>query len=139
MPSTFRAGITAGLKTILDDFKAAHGDLLVATFRTRPESFDKDTPFAFVERWAESIHHDPGIRFRTATPAIIYVDRLTLNDETVARRDTLVDLMVDHITAYPHIMPVTSWEDMTVEDLFEDGFWATRFTFGDITVQEGRE
>jgi hypothetical protein len=138
MPSTFRADIVSGLKTILDEFQTAHGDLLRATFRTRPESFDKDTPFAFIERWSEDIHHDSGTRERLTAPTIVVVDRLTTNDETLARFDTLIDLLVDHFTSHPNVAPVTIWDDMRVEDAFEDGFWTTRFTFSDLTIQEGR-
>lgn len=138
MATTFRADIVSGLKTVLDEFHAAHGDLLREVFRTRPESYDKTTPFAYIDRWAEDIDHDAGIRERLTTPAVVVVDRLTTNDETLARFDTLIDLLVDHFTAHPNVAPNTIWERMRVEDAFEDGFWTTRFQFLDLTKQEGR-
>ena len=82
------------------------------------------------------------------TPSVLVVSPIGDNVETVTRHDTLVDLLVDHFTSYPHITTQTIWDRMSVRDEgysvdAPDGstreFFATRFTFGNISIREGRD
>jgi hypothetical protein len=147
MATTFRQDITAGLVTILDAFVTANPTLLRRTELAEPPSVMGDLPIAFVSNRPERIHHDSGIRQRTMSPSVLVVSNITDNIETVVRHDVLVDKLLDHFTTYPHIASNTVWEDMTVADEAYDvaeadgsvrQFYATRFTFEDVTVQEGR-
>lgn len=146
MTTTFRQDVTAGLVTILDAFIAANPDMLRRSERVRPPSVIGDLPVAYVDSRAESITHDTQIRTRTMRPSVVVVSAITDNEETVVRHDVLVDALIDHFTASPHLITGTVWEDMSVTD--EDfsvetangdrHFYATRFTFEDVTIQEGR-
>jgi hypothetical protein len=145
MPSTFRTDITSGLVTILDAFITANPTLLRRSERGRPPSVVGDLPIAWVDRRDESIVHDSGTRTRTMQPSVLVVAPITDNVETVIRFDTLVDLLVDHFTDYPHITSNTIWSAMTVEDeSYSEGeepvryFHAVRFSFGNVSIQEGR-
>lgn len=146
MTTTFRQDVTAGLVTVLDAFKASNPTLLRRVERARPPSVLGDLPLAYVDTRAESITHAVQIRTRTMRPSVVVVSPMADNEETVVRHDVLVDALVDHFTDNPHIIGNTVWEDMTVSD--EDfsvetatgdrHFYATRFTFEDVTAQEGR-
>lgn len=145
MASTFRTDITSGLVTILDAFITANPTLLRRSERGRPPSVVGDLPIAWVDRRDESIVHDSGTRTRTMQPSVLVVAPITDNVETVIRFDTLVDLLVDHFTDYPHITSNTIWSSMTVEDeSYSEGdepvryFHAVRFSFGNVSIQEGR-
>jgi len=138
IPSTFRASYVSGLLSILDEFATAHGDLLRSTWRTRPPSFDIDLPAAWVGRGTVTISHAGQLRERVVPIEVFVVDRLTDNDETLARFDTLVDLLVDHFTDHPHLVANTVWDRMTVDDDFEDGFWLVRFRFDNHSEMTGR-
>ena len=142
MATTFRRDIAAGLVTILEAFKAANPTMLRSVHRARPEGFRGDYPIAFVEARPEQIQHDSGIRDRTMTPSVAVVNDSGLNNEHMDEFDVLVDALVDHFTLYPHITPGTVWDRMTVEDYDEtigDQLRpAVRFTFGNISIQEGR-
>jgi hypothetical protein len=78
------------------------------------------------------------------SPAIVVVDRWTENDEVMTRFDALVDALVDHITAHPHIATgIVHNGRMTVEDSLEQvgesSFIAVRLTYRDISITEGRD
>ena len=148
MTTTFRADITAGLVTILDVFIAANPTLLRRSERARPPSIVGDLPIAFVDGRNEDISHTVGTRERVMTPSVVVVSPIGDNVETVVSRDTLVDLLVDHFTSYPNIVTGTIWDRMTVRDEdypveSADGttryFFATRFTFGNLSIREGRD
>lgn len=145
MPTTARTDITTGLVTILDAFVTANPTLLRRTERGRPPSVVGDLPIAWVDARNETITHDSGTRTRLMTPSVLVVAPITDNVETVIRFDTLVDLLVDHFTAYPHITPNTVWSSMSVDDeSYSEGeetvryFHAVRFSFGNVSIQEGR-
>jgi len=147
MATTFRQDVTAGLVTILDAFIAANPTILRRSERAQPPSVMGDLPLAFVDGRPERIRHDSGTRERVMSPSIVVVSSIGDNVETVVRHDVLVDLLVDHFTANPHVMPVTIWDEMTVDDedypvLSESGkvdhFYATRFTFVNLSIMEGR-
>jgi hypothetical protein len=142
MATTFRADVASGLVTILEAFKTANPTLLRSVHRARPEGFTGDYPIAFVEARPETIFHTSGIRDRTMTPSVSVVDAGGTNAEMMAAFDTLVDALLDHFTLYPHITSNTVWDRMTVEDYAEeigDGLRpAVRFTFGNLSIQEGR-
>jgi hypothetical protein len=89
----------------------------------------------------ETVTHGQGLRDRVTQPSVVVVTRLTDNGETTDIHDVLVDSLLDWFTAYPHIVPGTVWDQMTVADeaIGEDNqFVATRFSFGDISIAEGR-
>jgi hypothetical protein len=141
-PTTFRADIAAGIEAVLNAFKTTHPDLLLAVYRARPESLP-DLPAAFIDSRPETITHDSGTRTRTMAPSVVVVRRLTNNAEAMATFDTLVDLMVDAFTASPQFTSNTIWSAMTVADEEYDygGEYllaAVRFSFGNVSIMEGR-
>ena len=147
MTTTFRQDITAGLVVILDAFIAANPTMVRRSEIAEPPSVAGDLPVAFVAGRPERITHTAQIRQRTMSPSVLVVSSITDNVETVQSHDALVDALVDHFTASPHISSNTIWEDMTVADedydvASADGtvrhFYATRFTFEDVSIQEGR-
>jgi hypothetical protein len=103
------------------------------------------------------VAHDSGLRERVYSGlSVVVVSPMADNRETVARHDVLVDALLDHFTSFPHVIPETSpnsprgdiWSDMTISDedfpvASDDGtvrhFYATRFTFADLSIQEGRQ
>jgi hypothetical protein len=140
--STFRNDMAAGLATILAGFMAANPTLVSSTWRARPPSLNVDLPTAFVETRPETVSHANGIRTRTMTPGVTFVDRLTDNNESMTRMDVLVDAAMDYFTANPHITSNTVWDALTTADHLEDEggsiFLAVTFTFGNISIIEGR-
>jgi hypothetical protein len=141
MATTFRTDTVTGIETVLTTFRTAHPTLLLGVHRARPESFP-DLPAAYIDNRPETITHSQGIRTRVMRPSVVVVRRITDNDEAMAAFDTLVDLLVDAFTAVPQFMPDTIWEELAVAD--EDApfgdydFAAVRFTFGDVSIMEGR-
>lgn len=142
MTTTFRADVRAGLVTVLNAFKTANPTMLGSVLTSRPEGFTGDYPIAFPESQAESISHDSGTRTRLMTPAVAVVWEKTLNAQEQDVADLLVDALVDHFTSYPHIVTGTIWDRMAIEDYAEaigDQYRpAVRFTFGNLSIQEGR-
>ena len=142
MATTFRADVAGGLVTILTAFKTANPTLLGSVHRARPEGYTGDYPIAFVETRNEAIVHDAQTRTRLMTPSVAIVGEYRLNAEHMDAFDDLVDALLDHFTTYPHITPNTVWDRMTVEDYTEeigDALRpAVRFTFGNVSIQEGR-
>ncbi|MEK0431261.1 MAG: hypothetical protein RL139_1065 [Gemmatimonadota bacterium] len=142
MTTTFRADVAAGLVTILEAFQTANPTSLRSVHRARPEGFTGDYPIAFVEGRAESITHTSGVRTRTMTPSVSVVGEYRLNGEHMDEFDALVDALVDHFTASPHVVTGTIWDQMSVEDydeqIGEQLRPAVRFTFGNLSIQEGR-
>lgn len=139
--TTFRNDIAAGILTVLNTFIAANPTLLLRAYRARPESMP-DLPAAYIENRPEEITHDSGTRTRTMTPSVVVVRRITDNAETMAAFDTLIDLLVDAFTDSPQFATGTIWSRMTVTDedapLGDYDFAAVRFTFGNVSVMEGR-
>lgn len=142
MTTTFRAATRAGLVTILQAFQTANPTMLRTVLTCRPEGFTGDYPIAFVDSIPEGIFHSQAIRGRTISAAVAVVDDSSLNSETVAAFDLLVDGLVDHFTTYPHISTGTIWDRMRVEDydetIGEQLRPAVRFTFENIYTGEGR-
>jgi hypothetical protein len=154
MTTTFRQDVVAGLLTILDAFKATNPTMLRRTAAAQPPSVVGDLPLAFIGLRPERVTHDSGIRERIMTPSVVVVSEMSDNVETVRRHDALVDALCDHFTSYPHLVTAGSqseagsiWDEMTIEDedfpvTSDDGktahFYATRFTFGNLSIQEGR-
>jgi hypothetical protein len=138
----FRVDMVAGVTTMMAAFIAAHPTIVVRHFRSRPASANTDMPFTFLDLRPETISHVSGLRERVMSPSIVAVFRLTENGETTDAQDAAVDLLVDHFTSYPHIVTGTVWDAMTVADETaadgESTFAAVRFTFGNISIHEGR-
>jgi len=122
-------------------FIAANPTLITRHFRSETEAL-KDLPATYLDLRPEAITHSEGLRVRTMSPSIVAVTRRTEAGETSDRHDTLVDYLVDWFTLYPHIVAGTVWDRMTVEDEAtgdDNQFAATRFTFADISIAEGRD
>jgi hypothetical protein len=149
MPSTFRQDVTARLVVILDAFIVANPTYMRRSERARPPSIVGDMPVGFVDNRPEIISHDVGLRDRVMSPSVLVVSPIGDNVETVVSHDQLVDLLVDHFTDYPYVASASSgvWDEMTVSD--EDypvdtdtgtrHFYATRFTFQNVRIKEGRD
>lgn len=142
MTTTFRADSRAGLVALLTGFQTANPTMLGSVLPARPEGFTGDYPIGFVDSQPETIVHDSGTRTRTMTPAVAVVAEKTLNAEEQDRFDLLVDALVDWFTANPHIVAGTIWDRMAVEDyaevIGEQYRPGVRFTFGNLSIQEGR-
>jgi len=142
MATTFRSDVVTGFGTMMAAFIAAHPTIILRHFRSRPPSSNTDMPFTFLDLRPEAISHVAGLRERLMNPSIVAVFRLTDNGETTTVQDAAVDLLVDWFTSYPHIVAGTVWDAMTVSDeSLQDGetyFAAVRFTFGNISIHEGR-
>ena len=140
MSTTFRVDLVAGFTTMMTAYIAANPTLLVRHHRSIPAQF-QDFPCSYLDVRPEKVTHMNGLRDRVASPSVVVVTRLTDNGETTDIHDRLVDSLLDWFTAYPHIVAGTVWDEMTVADeaLGEDNqFVATRFTFLDISIAEGR-
>ena len=123
-------------------FIAAHPTVIKRHFRRKPESSNTDIPFTYLDLRPESIIHVSGLRERVMSPSIVAVFQLTDNLETADVEDAATDLLVDHFTSYPHIVAGTIWDELTVsEEAAPDGDTqrtSVRFTFGNISIHEGR-
>lgn len=143
MTTTVRADLRAGLVSMLNDFTTSNPTLLRRTFPVRPETLLKDMPFAYVELGIETTGFSQGLRHRTYAPGVVVVDARTTNAETMGRKDALIDLLVEHMTGYPHLVAGSSWSNLTVADEVAemgDGTTAdaTRIAFADFDKGEGR-
>lgn len=142
MATTFRADVVAGMTTMMQAFIAAHPTNVAAHFRRKPPSTNNDMPYSYLDLRPETINHVSGLRERVLSPSVVVVFRLTDNAETADLEDTTTDLLVDHFTSYPHIVAGTIWDELTVsEESAPDGDTtqtAVRFTFGNISIHEGR-
>ena len=146
MATTFRQDLRAGLVTMMDAFIAANPTLCRRSEPVRPPSIVGDLPIIFVDRLGETATYDVQLRRRTASPEILVVSQMADNGETVASHDVLVDTLYDHFQSYTHLVSNTSWDRLTVddEDFSVDAdtgtrhFYATRFTFENVLIIEGR-
>ena len=142
MTTTVRADLVAGITTMMNAYIAANPTLLKKHLRSRPPSLNQDAPFSFCDLRPEQVHYANGLRDRILQPSVVIVDRLTDNGETMDRFDVLVDSLMDHFQAYPHIITGSIWSNMTVADEpqqeGESFFSSVRFTFTDFQKTEGR-
>ena len=142
MTTTFRVDLVTGMTTMMVAFIAAHPTIIRRHFRRRPPSSNTDIPFTYLDLRPEVITHDSGLRERLISPSVVAVFQLTDNLETADVQDAATDLLVDHFTAYPHIVAGTIWDQLTVsEEAAPDGDTqrtAVRFTFGNVSILEGR-
>ena len=128
---------------MLNDFTTIHPTLLISTFPVKPESLLKTMPFAYVDLGQEVTGFTSGVRHRTYAPGVVVVDERTTNAETMARKDALIDLLVEHMTGYPHLVAGSIWSNLTVNDEIADlgdgaSADATRVAFADFDKGEGR-
>ena len=142
MATTFRTDVADGLLAVLNTFITANPTLLKRAYRARPSGFP-DLPAAYIADRSEDITHDSGTRTRTMSGlSFMVVDEITDNLETMARFDTLIDLLVDAITASPQLGTTGIWSRLTVTDQeVEYGDYVlkgVRFAFPDISIMEGR-
>lgn len=140
-PTTFRADVVAGMTTMMQAFIATNPTVIRRHFRMLPVTVITDLPCSYLDLRPESIQHVDGLRYRVMSPSVVVVFDNGENGETIDAMDTTVDLLVDHFTAYPHIVAGTVWDAMTVaeEPLANNlGMVALRFTFSNISIREGR-
>ena len=140
MPTTFRVDLVAVVTTMMAAYIAANPTKLVRHYRSLPAQFS-DLPCSYLDVRPETVKHANGLRDRVTNPSVVVVTRLTDNGETTDIHDVLVDSLADWFTSYPHIVTGTVWDEMTIADeaLGEDSqFVATRFTFANISIAEGR-
>ena len=142
MATVYRSGVVAGIESMLEDYRAAHGDELRSVWRARPESFGiADLPAAYIERpILEGGTLDMQTHQRLLTAAFVVIDRLPGNEQASDKLDTLVDALVSHICqpVYIHFVRNTHWSRYTVTDGFEDGFVFARISIDDLTEVTGR-
>lgn len=143
MTTTFRTAIGDGILAVLDAYKAAHGDQLRRTSRARPANIaGSDLPAAFIDARPENVTHDVGTRTRSMAPSVVIIRRPTDNLEDMAAFDQLVDGLMDAFTAVPQFASGTIWSAVSVADeeyvIGEMYFPAVRFSWPNITIQEGR-
>lgn len=140
MVTTFRSDVADGILTVLNAYIAAHPSLLIVAYRARPPSLP-DLPCAFIENRPERVTHSQQVRTRTMTPAVVVVDRITDNAETMQRFDTLVDGLVEAFSSNPQFVTGSIWNEFTVDDtretIGEYEFAGVRFTFADISQDDG--
>lgn len=137
MTTTFRSDITTGVRTMMDAFIASNPTALRRHEDAKPTTFALDTPLSYLSTVPETITHTQGTRERLASPSVTVVAE-------AAVLSTLVDLLIDHFTAYPHIVTGTIWDRMTVEDDREEigdgaSLPSVRFTFSNLSIREGRQ
>ena len=138
--STFRVDLVAGFTTMMAAYIAANPTLIKRHYRSLPAQF-QDLPCSYLDVRPERVSHAQGLRDRVTSPSIVVVTRLTDNGETTDIHDVLVDSLLDWFTSYPHIVTGTIWSDMTVADEAvgdDNQFVGTRFSFGNISIAEGR-
>lgn len=143
MTTTARQDLRAYCYALLVAFQAADPSRVAEVYKRRPSHFARPMPVAYVDLLGESATHAGSLRTRTLTPTFVFVDDPDLEVDAL---DTLVDAFADYLTANPHIVPNTVWEDWTVTDESEEfqseqgvrTFPSVRFAVGDFTVQEGR-
>ena len=133
--SSFRAGI----KAVLDTYKAAHPTLLASTASSRLGAVT-ELPCAFVDIQNETVTFDSGTRTRTFTPSAVVV--FQFNSETQADMDTVRDGLIEAFTLVPQFITGTIWDQMAVTEGIETSgstdFPSLTFSFGNVTIQEGR-
>ena len=145
-----RVSLITAMLSMLDAFIAANPTLLRRRFKVRPPSLVTDLPCAYIDLRPETISWSNGVRDRTLSPSIVFVDQLTDNGETMDRFDTLIDAFTDHLDSYPHLF-LTG-----LNNVWSNGSWAdeqetlgdtqtgtapaaaARWTFADISYKEGR-
>ena len=139
--TTFRNDIAAGIYAVLNTYATANPDRLQRAYRARPTGLP-DLPAAFIDSRPERVTHGESIRTRTMAPTVVVVRNASDNLEDAEAFDILVDALVDAFTASPQFATGTIWDEMTVADEeYPVGDYllpAVRFTFGDITIMEGR-
>lgn len=143
MTTTARQDLRAYTYALLVAFRAADTGRVAEVFKSRPSHFNRPMPVAYVDLLGETATHSGSLRTRTLTPTFVLVGDPDLE---VDEFDRLVDAFADYLTANPHIVPNTVWEDWTVTDESEEvqseqgvrTFPSVRFAVGDFTVQEGR-
>lgn len=142
MSTTFRADVAAGLKSVLDTFKAANPTLVRATFIQRPTA-PREFPTAYVGERSETVSHDAGTRRRTMSPTVVVVDSPTDPDAVMGRMDIVVDALLDALTAQTHLASGVVWRGIgsitdTVEQVGDAMYPAVVITLVDVEIEEGR-
>ena len=105
-----------GVETLVNTFIAANPTLLKRVFTVRPPSLVTDLPCAFMDVGPGTLHYDSALREWVFPVAIVFVDRLTDNEETDTRNDVLMDAFMDLMDLNPHVVAGTWWSDATWTD-----------------------
>lgn len=143
MTTTARRDLRSYTYALLQAFQAADTGRVAEVYKARPSHFTRPMPVAYVDILAETASHDSGMRLRVFSPSIVFVGDPDLG---VDEFDELVDEFADYLTANPHIVPNTVWDQWTVTEEGEElqseqgprTLPAVRFTLGNVSVREGR-
>lgn len=142
LTDSFRVEFRAGLKALLDAYKAAHpfvsstGLGLAETYDYPPGSYH--TPCGYVEKSIpEVVTHDASTRARVLTGQIVFVSKLIDNAQATHEQDVLVDQFHEWVTANPRAAGASSRMEIVriqpdVEISDGDG---TRFTAAVVTIE----
>jgi len=106
-----RTDIIAGVEALVQTFISANPSLLRRVFTVRPPSLVTDLPCAFMDVAPGTIHYDSALREWIFPVGIVFVDRLTDNEETDTRSDVLMDAFMDLMDLNPHVVAGTWWSD----------------------------
>lgn len=121
LTDTFRVSFRAGLKSLIDAYKAAHpydgstGLGLAETYDYPPESYH--TPCAYVEKSIpETVRHDVSTRFRVLTGRVVLVAKLISNAQATHEQDVLVDALHEWFTINARVAGNGSVLEVTAVD-----------------------
>jgi hypothetical protein len=142
MPTTARQDLRTYGLALLEAFRVADIGRVAEVFAQRPSHFNRPMPVAYMDILAETATHTSGTRERVFSPSFVFVF-----DPDLQVQDELVDEFADFLTANPHIVPNTAWDQWSVSEEGEEVssetgsiriFPAIRFTVGNVSVREGR-
>jgi hypothetical protein len=113
----YRTTTRASLYAFLQAQQTAAG--LRQVYKARPPDFGS-CPCAYVGGMPEpSIRHTQGIRIRQMEPNIVIVDELSDNEETAARLDFATDILMNALSAAPHVVEPNTVTEPTRVDTAE--------------------
>lgn len=145
MTTTARRDLRTQARALLDGFLTAHPGLMAEAHSHRPSHLSRPMPYAYVDILIETATHTSGTRERVFSPSFVAVFDPDLRVDLI---DEFVDEFSDWLTAHPHIVSNTIWDQWSVSEESEDVespngssriFPAVRFTLGNVSIREGRD
>jgi hypothetical protein len=144
MTTTARRDLRSYGYALLVAFQAADSGRVSEVFKARPSHFNRPMPVGYMDILAETATHTSGTRERVMSPSFVFVFDPDLEVDAI---DAVVDEFSDYLTANPHIVPNTVWDQWSVSEESEEVesergstriFPAVRFTLGNVSTREGR-
>jgi hypothetical protein len=144
MTTTARRDLRTYGYSLLQSFQTADTGRVSEVFARRPSHFNRPMPVGYMDILAESATHTAGTRERVFSPSFVFVFDPNLETDDI---DRVVDEFGDFLTANPHIVPNTVWDQWSVTEESEEVesetgsiriFPAVRFTLNNVSVREGR-